>query len=362
MTVAEILAIIEDLAPPHYAASFDRIGLQVGDPNAEVERIAVTLDSGLGAINFARKVDAQLLVAHHPVIWEPLEAVRTDRHAAHRVAALLQAGIACIAAHTNWDCAEGGINDALAARLGLRDVATFGASEPTQELKMVVFVPHADAERVIDAAAEAGAGIVGTYRRCVFMNPGQGSFEPQPGANPTIGEVGQRETVEEVRLEMVCPARLRHRVAEAVREAHPYEEPGMDFVRLVDGNAKPAGRIGTIDATSLEGFVAQVDSALGTRSLAWGSGEVRRVAVVGGAAAHEWRAAQSAGADVFVTGEVPQHMALEAAEVGFKIVCAGHYATEQPGMAVMRDRLAERTGLEVKLFVPPAGESGRPLG
>jgi putative NIF3 family GTP cyclohydrolase 1 type 2 len=86
------------------------------------------------------------------------------------------------------------------------------------------------------------------------------------------------------------------------------------------------------------------------------------VAVVGGAADGEWKAAQRAGASVLVTGEVKQHVALEASESGFAIIAAGHYATEQPGCSALRDRMATAMdGVDWALFEPEPGSAGRPF-
>ena len=88
---------------------------------------------------------------------------------------------------------------------------------------------------------------------------------------------------------------------------------------------------------------------------------ITRVAVCGGAADGEWRDAQRQGADVFVTGEVKQHISLEASESGMAIIAAGHYATEQPGVVELSRRMGEEIPSIVwKVYEPPAGFAGRP--
>ena len=107
----------------------------------------------------------------------------------------------------------------------------------------------------------------------------------------------------------------------------------------------------------LAAFTRLIDERLQTRSLAWGRSEARAevVAVVGGSAANEWIAARRAGADVLVTGEVPQHVALEASEEGFAIVAAGHYATETLGVQALASHLAERFDLDWEFHDHPTG-------
>ncbi|MBB3229283.1 YqfO family protein [Halomonas stenophila] len=94
--------------------------------------------------------------------------------------------------------------------------------------KLVFFVPADDAERVKEAVFASGAGRIGDYEACCFQTAGTGQFRPLAGAQPHIGRVGELETVEELRVELVCAdAWIREAVA-ALRLAHPYEEPAYD--------------------------------------------------------------------------------------------------------------------------------------
>ena len=259
MRLREILDALETVAPARFAFSFDRVGLQVGDPEAEVARAVVSLDRSRAAVAFARAQGAELVLSHHPLLFSPLREVLATEHVGRTVLDLASSGIAFVAAHTNWDAARGGVNDELAQRLGLRSLADFGESS--------------------------------------------------------------------------------------------------------DGE-QPIGRVGASEGLTLAEFVPVVEARLGTKAWAWGdpARTVQRVAVVGGAADGEWRAAQAAGADVLVTGEAKQHVALEAAESGFALVAAGHYATEQPGVEALRDRMAAACPkVEWSVFAPEAGAAGRPL-
>jgi putative NIF3 family GTP cyclohydrolase 1 type 2 len=125
-----------------------------------------------------------------------------------------------------------------------------------------------------------------------------------------------------------------------------------------------AGRVGDLALPmTLADFAGHVDKSLATRTWTWGSREqfVKRVAVVGGAADGEWIAAQQAGADVFLTGEVKQNVAVDVGAADFAIVAAGHFATENPGMERMAERLSTALPqIKWEVFVPAEGSSGRP--
>lgn len=363
-TIDDVLEVLEDLAPARYAFGFDRIGLQVGSGSGSVRTAVVSLDSSPAAAARVVEEDGQLLLSHHPLIWEPLRTIDTSRHPGSTLARLIEAGAAFVAAHTNWDCAPGGINDVLAERLELNEVQAFGSSEPPSLFKLVVFVPEDARDALLDALSAEGAGRIGAYERCAFWSPGTGTFVGGDGTNPVVGQRGRIEEVPELRLEMLVPADRLGSVRDALLASHPYEEPAYDFLVLDGGLGQAAGRIGRLaSSTDLASLATGIDQALQTRCWSWGdpSRPIECVAVVGGSADGEWRAAMAAGADVLVTGEVKQNVAVEADAAGFAIVAAGHYATEQPGMERLKELLITRLP-EVRwvLFEPKGGRSGRP--
>lgn len=94
--------------------------------------------------------------------------------------------------------------------------------------KIVLYVPETHSEQLRQAIGEAGAGKIGNYSHCTFTLKGIGRFKPLEGANPTIGEVGKLEEVEEERIETVCEEENLKAVLLAIKQAHPYEEPATD--------------------------------------------------------------------------------------------------------------------------------------
>jgi hypothetical protein len=99
--------------------------------------------------------------------------------------------------------------------------------------KLVVFVPAEALDRVRDALFDAGAGRIGGYERCSWYTDGTGTFRGGEGTQPAIGEAGREERVPELRLETVFRAEHREQVVEALRRAHPYEEPAFDVYELL---------------------------------------------------------------------------------------------------------------------------------
>ena len=116
-TVTHIYDAIDRLAPFWLTMDFDNTGILVGDRNREVSCALLALDCTPAVVEQARQLGAQLIVTHHPVIFHPLKRVNEDAV----VYQLIRSDIAVISAHTNLDIAQGGVNDALASAIGLRD-------------------------------------------------------------------------------------------------------------------------------------------------------------------------------------------------------------------------------------------------
>lgn len=335
VTCLEIINVMEKLAPKKYAASWDNVGLLLGDPSHEVANVLVALDVTPELVEYASRSGVNLIITHHPLIFKAMNSVRTDCPVGSMVAGLLKADIALYAAHTNLDAAEGGVNDALADALGLLNKKPLRLEGAEPLLKLTVFVPAEAAEKVRNAIAQAGAGHIGNYSHCAFMANGTGTFMPLDGTNPYIGEQGRLERVAEVRLETVLSESLANRVIAAMLETHPYEEVAYDLYNLKNpGLSYGLGRVGELPSSlSLREFAEQTKNALYTSSVrvvGEDNRQVKTVAVCGGSGADLFRDAIHAGADVLVTGDVKYHDAQEANGLGLAVIDAGHFATERP--------------------------------
>ena len=133
-TVADILEFIEAIAPPYMKADWDNVGLLCGRKDRPVKKILVALDPFRNVIAEAIEEQADLIVTHHPLIFrDKLMAVNEETETGRNLLTLMEHGIAAINAHTNLDMAPGGINDVLAATLGLSDITVI-APEGTDEL------------------------------------------------------------------------------------------------------------------------------------------------------------------------------------------------------------------------------------
>ncbi|MBQ7215459.1 MAG: Nif3-like dinuclear metal center hexameric protein [Synergistaceae bacterium] len=128
MKIRELLEHIDSFAPFSLAEEWDNPGLLVGSLNAEAGKIAVCLDAVSSAVLEAEKHECNVLVCHHPVIFRGVKSITDSSEQGRTILEAVRRNIHIIAAHTNWDKAPGGVNDTLAALLGLKD------TQPLDEL------------------------------------------------------------------------------------------------------------------------------------------------------------------------------------------------------------------------------------
>lgn len=355
--VGTVVRWMERWALPSLAEPDDKIGLQVGSMDASVSKALVALDVTEAVEDEAVRRGAELIIAHHPVIFRPLRALRTDRPEGRLLGKLLRHGISVYISHTNLDVAPGGVNDMLADALGLEACAPLQPTFAEPLYKFVVYVPSGELDAVRNAAFAAGAGRIGRYGRCGFVLEGEGSFLPEQGAEPFIGRAGTEERVRESRFETIVPASRRTAVAEAVVAAHPYEEVAYDLM-LLDQTLPAAGlgRVGTLpDGMALGEFAELAKRAYGVpalRVVGSLSRPVRRVAVLGGSGRSYVNRAIAAGADVFVTGDIDHHTAHDALSAGLALVDPGHHIEQvmKRGVAARWNDFAREERVPVEAF------------
>ena len=123
-TVGNILQFVETLAPRSLKMDWDNVGLLCGSRSTPVTKVLVALDPFEGVCLEAARWGAELIVTHHPLIFRPLPNITDETSIGRGITTLIRNGISAVNAHTNLDCAEGGVNDVLAAILGLENVTT----------------------------------------------------------------------------------------------------------------------------------------------------------------------------------------------------------------------------------------------
>ena len=346
MQLRELTDALNEIAPTRNAESWDNVGLLVGDPSQPVSKVLLTIDYTDDVADEGRREGCDAVVSYHPPIFHPLKRLVGPGV----VFDAIRRGVAIYSPHTALDVVEGGTNDMLADVIGMGpDRAPLRLAETMASmLKLVVFVPEKDADRVSQALFDAGAGRIGAYTHCSFRTPGTGTFFGEEGkTNPAVGESGRLERAEELRVETVVPVSKVEAVIRAMRKAHPYEEPAFDLNQLAAApEGLGQGRVGRLERpTDRRELFDRIKRGLDVDHLLVAGpteGNVTRAACCAGACGDLLNDALAQRAELYLTGEMRHHDALKAAAAGTTVVCVLHSNSERAVMKRLKDRLAER--------------------
>jgi hypothetical protein len=200
--------------------------------------------------------------------------------------------------------------------------------------------------------APLGAGKIGEYNRCSFEIPGTGTFHGGEKTNPSVGQAGRLERVNEVRLEMICPRRLLAGAVKVLANFHPYEEPPIEVYALEPLPIRDigAGRRVILDRSlSLKKIAELVKSRADVQQIQVARAHERPrlhrvIGVCVGAGGSLLDDAIAQECTVFVTGEMRHHDLLKAQAAGCSVILAGHTDTERGYLGILADRITEELG------------------
>ncbi|UCC29816.1 MAG: Nif3-like dinuclear metal center hexameric protein, partial [Phycisphaerales bacterium] len=248
-SVTDFCAKMELVVPTGLAQSWDNVGLLAGDCQGPVDHVLTCIDLTPAVLEEALRKKVDVILAYHPPILNPVSSLCADDTGTEAVVfQCIRNGIAVYSVHTALDAADGGTNDAIASLCGIEETEPLEyVDDPTMEVcKLVVFVPPNAIKKVSDAMFSAGAGSIGDYSQCSYRTSGQGTFFGGEDSQPSVGEPGRMEYVDEIRLETVVPLTVLPAVVTAMARAHPYEEPAFDVYPLKPPPLRGIGRIGRL--------------------------------------------------------------------------------------------------------------------
>ncbi|HEX5170276.1 MAG TPA: Nif3-like dinuclear metal center hexameric protein [Cyclobacteriaceae bacterium] len=331
MKIKDVTSYLESIAPISFQESYDNSGLITGTADDEITGILTSLDCTEVIVQEAIDSGANLIVAHHPIVFKGLKRLTGSNYVERTVIKAIRNNIAIYAIHTNLDNVALGVNKKICDRMGLRNTRILNPRTDNL-LKLVTFIPREKTEEVMKALHDAGAGQIGNYKNCSFRLDGTGTFLPNEEANPRIGKSGRQETVNETRVEVIFPAHLEKKVMNALLKSHPYEEVAYYLSPLMNENQEVgSGMIGELEGAMeplefMERLKVSMDLKI-IRHTALLERKVRQVAVCGGAGSFLLGNAIRAGADVYVTADFKYH---EFFDADGKIIIAdiGHYESE----------------------------------
>lgn len=333
VTVKDIIQFMDRIAPPELAEDWDPIGLSFGSVDQPVSKILLALDVDAQTIQEAKEKEVDLLITHHPAIFKSLKTLNSDDSRRRDYIELLKSDIAVYSAHTNLDAAENGLNDWLADHIGLkadkRDIVSVNARQGYK--KLAVYVPDYAADKVRQSLHEAGAGEIGDYKDVSYTLEGYGRFTPQAGANPAEGEIGQEEVIHEQRIEVLLKSKDVYKAIDALKKAHPYEEPVFDLYNLENQSDQFGfGRVGYVESELTTADMAErIQTLFSVDGVRYGSADDtkthKKIAVFGGSGEKYYKDAMKKDATLYITGDISYHGAQDMLRDGIDFIDAGHY-------------------------------------
>ena len=332
MKIKEITQYLEHIAPLSYQESYDNAGLIVGHPEDEVTKALISLDCTEEVVDEAIEKGCDLIISHHPIVFKGLKKFNNKNYVERTVIKAIKSNIALYAIHTNLDNVLGGVSSKIADKLGLINQAILSPKSGLLK-KLVVYVPRANVDEVRQTLFDAGAGSIGDYDQCSYNTAGYGTFRPLSGANPTIGEIGTQERVEETKIEVVFPAPIERQIIVAMLSVHPYEEVAYHIVNLENSLQQVgSGIIGNlstpIDVQRILPYLKERLNLNVIRHTKLLDRPIERVAVCGGAGGFLLGEAKRSGADIFITADYKYHDFFDA-EDNLIIADIGHFESEQ---------------------------------
>jgi len=357
MTCKEIIKYFESWVPKEIAWQKDNVGLQVGSTERKIKNILLCLEVTNETLDDAIKKGCNLILTHHPLLFYPLKKIDIPKDKNSKIIEkLIKNDITLYSAHTNLDFTKDGVSFALAKALNLKNIEFLKQSKSNQ-FKLVVFVPVDFLDKVAEAIFESGGGIIGEYSGCSFRTTGNGTFKGSENSNPFAGKKGVEEKVEEIKLEVLIDSWKLNNILHAVLKVHPYEKPAYDIYPLENSNPNyGAGAIGELEEpVDQKEFLSYVSEKLNIKNFRYAEGkkgQIKTIALCGGAGSDLIKDAINSSADAFITADIKYHTFHDAAGE-MLLIDAGHYETEIHSLNEVKRRLEDyitESDHEVKVF------------
>lgn len=350
MILKEFALYLDKIFNRNLALSWDKAGLQIGNLESDINKILITLDITGDVVDEAVNLNSDLILAHHPLIFNSLDTILSSKAGEKEILALIENMVAVYCAHTNYDLMKGGLNDFVASTLDLTGIEII-EERYEQWYKFVVFVPKEAEEKIRKVICQHGGGKWQNYSCCTFNIEGKGTFIPQEGSEPYIGEPGCVNYVDEVRIECIVNKGNLSNLIDATIKAHPYEEVAYDVYKI-ENKFKDAGigRLGKLkEPESFGDFKRKIKNRLGIKGFKWlykkdikvDNKKIRKAAVVCGSGNSIARRLADIDCDLVIVGEIGYHNALQIIESGKILVAIGHGSSEKLAITDMYNKLED---------------------
>lgn len=330
MKIKEITNFLEKLAPLEYSLDWDNCGLQVGNLKNNLGKIGIALTPTVEIIEKSISNDCNLLITHHPLIFKAIKTIDINNPIGKMISLAMKNDLTIYTLHTNFDSASTGLNYNIAKGLGLDNIEVLSITGSLDNYKLVTFIPEEYTLKIINALSEAGAGNIGKFSHRGYITAGITTFSNQ---NEPITNFETLDKESEDRLEMTVPKSKLNNVINVLKENHPYEDVLYDIYKIEDkSNVYGIGTVGSFYTPfRLIEIINILKRNLNIPNLSFvGDPEkkIERVAICTGSGASLMKDAKRKNADLYITGDIKYHDAIDAKEIDLALIDATHYFTE----------------------------------
>ena len=344
MKLHQITSYLEQVAPLYFQESYDNSGLIVGDRNKKVTKVLLCLDSIESVIDEAIEKGCELVIAHHPIVFNGLKSLTGKNYIEKTILKAIKNDIAIYACHTNLDnVLKNGVNQKMANAIGLTNTKILAPKIDIMS-KLVIYCKPDNADAVRNNLFENGAGNISEYSNCSFNTEGKGTYLPSENSNPSYGEKGELSTEDEIKIEVLAVNHQINKLLVEVKKAHSYEEVAHEIIPITNANQQVgSGMIGELEKEidTLE-FLKSLKTKMKTdcvRHTNIQKKTVKKIAICGGSGSFLLNNAISQKADVFITGDYKYHQFFDA-QNQLIIADIGHFESEQFTIDLFHDILA----------------------
>ncbi len=350
ITVKDIYAEIDRIAPFIYQESWDNSGLQIGNLDNKVKKVLLALDITEEALNIAKKYKCELIISHHPLFFKPQRSINTGNII---LSEILHSNLTILSAHTNLDVVPEGVSFALAKKIGmLNNIKILAPVDEPKYYKVAFFITKEAETDVISQILSQGIGEFHKYEKCYFTTSGLGHFKAKEKAKPYV----KIENFKENKVEFIVRKDKLFDCINNLKQIHPYDEIAFDvFEEKINPINIGYGVIGELSTPKkLHHILTSVKEALGIEKVRFKGDlnkKIKKIALCGGSGSSFIKYAIKSKADLYITGDIKYHEMLENYDK-ITIADVGHRASEQPVLFTLKEKLEKAfKDIEVQIFI-----------
>ena len=332
MKIKEIITLLDEFAPLAYAEDFDNTGLLVGDQEATVTGILITLDTLEAVVEEAIEKKCNLIVSFHPIVFKGLKKLTGATYVERVVQKAIKNDIHIFAIHTALDNSFEGVNAQICNTLELIHKKILIPQKQTIK-KLTTYAPSQAVDGIKKALFNVGGGTIGNYQECSFTSQGIATFKGNEHSNPVVGKKGVTQTTSEIMITMTFPKHLEENILSTLHKSHPYEEVAYEITTLENTNQHIGmGMIAELENPMDEdAFLMYLKEKMNTQCIRHSkktNKSIKKVAVLGGSGSFAISDAIAQGADVYISSDLKYHD-FYTAENKILLADIGHYESEQ---------------------------------